>query len=95
MKQTTNRILYTLVDLAAGSISDDLPARRLLSDLRVEHARLQDLLKNIQESANHMHGEWEGGHIRFSSPQDQKRHAQKNYERICKLIKEAYIILDT
>ena len=68
----------------------------ITKELAKEHnAKLQDLLKNIQDAANHMHGEWEGGHIRFSLPQDQKRHTQKNYERICKLIKEAYIILDT
>lgn len=74
-----------------------MPTRKPKSESNhaVKLSKLQDLLKNIQESANHMHGEWEGGHIRFSSPQDQKRHAQKNYERICKLIKEAYIILDT
>lgn len=95
MRQTTNRILYTLVNLASGSIKDDLPARRLLTDLRVDHTKLEDILQSIQEAANHMHGEWEGGHIRFSSPQDQKKHATKSYERLCKLIKEAQKIIDT
>lgn len=86
-------VLNNMVIRSARKDSDDLPTRRILTDLVVEKSRLEAMLNKVQDCANHMNGEWDGGHIRFSSERDQRMHAKKNYDKLTNTIKEARELL--